>query len=264
MNKEIDLKYLSSGEFGDTATTQIRPYKQYAKERTRIAIPGGELTGEVMQFLQNIGLDLGNPGRKLKISVGNMPLDLIVIRASTVPEMVERDDSLIKAGITGSDILWEAGMGKDAGEKLPVGEINDEPEDTWQLYIGMSQKLSRQIAQVKDRRPTILDLNGQTIVSKFPRITTEILQERIGKFDVFYTPGKVEAIQYCLPYNGVMDVVASGATAKANGIQILDRFYDVTTRMITSSDNKLNATDRAVLNEFKNCIYVAQQSRRML
>lgn len=230
--------------------------------RTQIAIPGGELEKSTTNFLKKIGIEFETADRQYLINAKNIPLDLVVFRASDVPRLVKdiRAPRLV-SGITGSDILWESGMDKTAGEKLPINEILPAIQQPY-LFIGLTRKYERKIKQT-GKTVTILSLEGKGVSTKFPNITKETLNERgVKEFILFSAPGKTESFQYIFDCPGIIDVVESGKTRKANKIIELERFHPVTTRLI-SEKSKMSQQDKTVLDDIRDKVEIALQKRRM-
>lgn len=253
-------------------------------ERTRIALPSGELEGNVSRFLRDVGLEFAMTPKGYLLPVENMPLDFVIVRASSVPRFVYAPSSVsrIVAGVTGSDIVWEAGFGKDAGEQLPIEDFYPRATQP-SLFIGVTSGFQKKIRDAYDRGAAEGDLGGKMLVTKFPRISGDYLAEknmmsvtyeawegnRYQRNDpqevvIWADAGKTEAAQYALyDCEGIIDVVDSGQTIAANGIEELERFYTVTTRMIETAE-KMNVQDRVVLDDLRNKIYVALQARRIV
>lgn len=203
------------------------------------------------------------------IEVDNLPLDLVIIRASEVPQRVFDGRTISKVGITGSDLIWETGMGKNYGEELPVPYLVPNAKRS-RLYVGMNQELCQQIRTGKLREPSIADLSGKMVATSYPRIANEFFSERsisyAGLISYYseYAGGKVEAMQYLYPNcEGVLEVKVGGDTANANKIETLEIFYEVTLQMIRAAD-KLTRQDLDILDEIKDRIAIALERRRMI
>jgi ATP phosphoribosyltransferase len=227
------------------------------KERLRIAIPNGELEKGVLGAVKSLGLEFQEPGREYLIFVENMPVDFVVLRASDIPSFVTDDRSSVKAGVTGSDILWEAGFGKNAGMEIPYQNRNDRNPG---LFIGVTEDFAEKIQNESQRFPTPRDLANQMLATKFPNIANEYLVDKqISNVRVERVAGKIEAMQHvywdCV---GLIDVVESGRTRIANQIIELDRFYEVTVRMIEAVD-RLNSLERGILEDLKEKIWRKSQ-----
>lgn len=201
------------------------------------------------------------------IEVTNVPIDFVVIRANSIPSFVKNEESSLKAGITGSDIIWEAGDGKDVGEEIPIYELNPDAKKSC-LYIGVTDKFYwstiNPFCAYEDPVDPVKSLSGISIATKYQRITREVLEEKsVGDVKIIPVIGTDEAMQYVLKCEGILGILSSGKTAQANDIRVLEIFYDVTIRMIEAKD-KLTQRDLEILDELKNRIAVAVQRRRMI
>lgn len=174
-----------------------------------------------------------------------LPVDLVIVRASSVPEFVTNEKALIKAGITGNDILWENGM-KDAGSELPI------PNNAT-IFLGVTERLVKATQKESGRDPVVDDLNGNSIVTKFPRIAEDFFREKdIKEVTIFEQAGKTEAIQYIFPdCNGIVDVISSGATVRANRLTVVEKILEPVTVRIIDACEQLTEQDQEILFDFK-------------
>jgi len=201
------------------------------------------------------------------IRVENEPIDFVIIRAGSIPNFVMDERSSLKAGVTGSDIIWESGMGKDIGEQILIEKLNPDAKKS-SLYIGVTDKFYwstiNPFCAYEDPVDPVKSLSGISIATKYQRITREVLEEKsVGDVKIIPVIGTDEAVQYILKCEGILGVLSSGKTAKANDIRILEIFYDITVRMIQASD-KMSQRDTDILNDLKERIAVAVQRRRMI
>lgn len=164
--------------------------------------------------------------------------------------------SNISVGLTGSDIIWESGLGKDFGEKIPIYELKKESKES-SLYLGVYPRFS-------DRVRTVQDLNGKTIATKYPRITREVTLEKGIEVDIKEFAGSIEGLGKIYSYlYGLVDIISSGETARANGIKILEIFYKVSLRMI-DAPGKMTTMELSIFEDFRELIAVALQRKRMV
>lgn len=198
------------------------------------------------------------------INVENMPIDFVVVRASEVPMQISATQSLLKVGITGSDIIWENGMGKDAGEELPLYELNPNAKRAV-LYIGMKRDSANTIRWIQGREPRVRDLTGSVVATKYPRIAEYILTEKgMREGTILQVSGKDEAMPYVFENcRGVVCIFGTGQTAAMNDIEVLDIFYQVSLRMLKVTE-KFNSRDFDIVDDFREKVAVARERRRMV
>ncbi|MEK7534755.1 MAG: ATP phosphoribosyltransferase [Patescibacteria group bacterium] len=230
------------------------------QERLKCALPKGELEKDVLSFIQSIGIDTSASKRNYLVRADNFPVDFVLIRASDVPRFVQDKASSLKFGITGSDIIWESGMGKDSGEEIPIYELNPDAKKS-SLYLGVTQLFKRYLQRIDVE---IQDLQNSRVATKLPRIAGEYFTKKGIETKLLFVPGADEAMQYLFPdCNAILGVISSGETARANNIDVLDIFYDVSLRFIADAD-KMTPIDVNILNEFREKIAVARERKRML
>ena len=230
------------------------------QERLICGLPKGELEKDVLSFIQSIGVNVSASERNYFIQSDNFPVDFVLIRASDIPRFVQDEASSLKFGITGSDIIWESGMGKDSGEEVPIYELNPDAK-TSSLYVGVTQRFKRYLQKTGVE---IKDLQGSRVATKLLRIAGEYFTEKGVETKLLFVPGADEAMQYLFPdCNAILGVISSGKTAAANNIDILDIFYNVTTRFITNP-GKMTPQDLTILNDFREKIAVARERKRIL
>lgn len=194
----------------------------------------------------------------------NMPIDFVIVRASNIPILVNEQSSDLKLGITGSDIIWEAGLGKDTGEEIPIYNLNPNAKRS-RLYIGMTERLANFIRSEKLRDPVVTDLSGIMTATKYPRIANDAFSERsLKNVKIYQIPGTDEAMQFVFRNcDGILGIMEKDITRKANSIELLEIFYEVTIRMIKAV-NKLTNEDLQILNDFKERIAIALERKRMV
>lgn len=186
----------------------------------------------------------------------------MVVRASSIPALVKDPRSLLKAGITGTDILWESGSIRTETEDIPLAQFVPDCKKPF-LYVGITKIFSDRVRQKFLREPKLADLSGVRLATKYPRIAGEFLNDKgINDVNIYYIPGCDEAMQYvfsdCVSVLGIED---TGITRLANGIEILEKVLEVETRMIRAND-KLTRMDRDILDDFREKIAICLERNR--
>lgn len=228
-------------------------------ERLKIGLPTGELEKDVLSFAKTIGLNFPEPGRKYLIQATNMPLDFVVLRASEIPEIVKNEDSSVKVGITGSDIIWESGANPQASLELPLNKVLGK-KNVSSLFVGVTDEFRSKILKEKGREPLITDLLNHAVVTKFPFITKALFSSRgIPDLKIRQAQGKTEAIQHVYwDAFGLVDVVDTGNTLKANQIWEVERFHEVSVRILENLSG-LDQQRQNILADLKEKIYLAEK-----
>lgn len=142
------------------------------------------------------------------------------------------------------------------GEEIPINELIENAKES-SLYIGAYPRFA-------DKVKNIQDLNGKTIATKYPRITREITLEEGIEVDIMEFAGSIEGLGDVYPYLvGLVDIISTGETARANGIKILEMFYKVSLRMI-DAPGKMTPFELAIFEDLRELIAVALQRKRMV
>lgn len=245
------------------------PFYKFQDIKMKMVIPKGELFSSTMNFLTEIGVELPEvPDRRFEMPASNLPLVIVPIRAMDIPKAVfslELTDT--KAGITGSDIIWEKsyelGYDKNEGEEIPLEKfVSDPPQST--LYAGLSEEYADYIIDRNERDPNIQDLSGQTIVTIFPKITQEYIEvNKLDNTQIYEVSGQDEAFQY-LGLRGILGIKSSGRTIEANGIYVVDEFFKVAVKLLTFGTDKMTTRDLQILNDLREMTYLALKKRGML
>src|SRR5262249_32425532 len=97
----------------------LRPSPDGAARQLRVAVPAkGRLREPSFHLLEDAGLGPEQPGdRALAFPCRNAPVEVLLVRASDVPEYVQ--DGVVDCGITGIDLVRERGA--NVHEVLPLG-----------------------------------------------------------------------------------------------------------------------------------------------
>ena len=185
------------------------------KQGLVIALTKGRILEEVLPLLEQAGVipaeDI-NKSRKL-IFDSNLPgVQLMVIRGSDVPTYVELGSADI--GITGKDIIMENG--------------------SQGYYEPLDLKLA--ICRLMTARP--VNQTGTPkrlrVASKFVNIAKAYFSERGQQVDIIKLNGALELAPIMGMADQIVDIVDSGKTLKANGLEPVELIAEVSTRVIVN------------------------------
>jgi ATP phosphoribosyltransferase len=169
--------------------------------RLRLAIPNkGRMQGPSLQLLHDAGLQFEDGTRALTASVEGFPLDILFVRTDDIVEFV--DDGVADLGITGTNLLFEAGADLDTLAELGYGYCRLE-------------------AAVPNESPAVSleDLAGMRLATSHPNATEKIFGERGIETTLVNVSGAVEVAPTMGLADGVVDLVSSGSTLKMNGLR---------------------------------------------
>jgi ATP phosphoribosyltransferase len=173
------------------------------RDRLRLAIPNkGRLVEPTLSLLHASGLVFEEHDRSLVAHVANQPLDILFVRTGDVVEFVA--DGVADAGITGADILAEAGRDLPIIARLGYGRC-------------------RLAAAVPSDAPAraVEDLAGQRVATSHPSITRRFFAERNLPVEVVPLSGAVEVAPRLGLADAIVDLVSTGSTLQMNGLRAI-------------------------------------------
>ena len=180
-----------------------------------IALTKGRILEEVLPLLQKAGVvpaENINKSRKLIFDSNIEDVQIMVIRGSDVPTYVELGSADI--GITGKDILMEVGS-----------DGYYEPLD---LKLATCRLMT---AAPVDQTITSKRLR---VASKFVNIAKNYFSEQGRQVDIIKLNGALELAPIIGLADCIVDIVDTGNTLMANGLEPREHIADVSTRVIVN------------------------------
>lgn len=205
-----------------------------------LALSKGRIFKETLPLLKNAGIELledPDKSRKLIFPTTHPDVRVLILRASDVPTYVEHGAA--DFGISGKDVLLENGA-KHVYELLDL-----------------------KIAQCKLMTAGI---KGQTLPKRRLRIATKYVNVARAYFasqgqqvDIIKLYGSMELAPLVGLGDLIVDVVDTGNTLRANGLEPLEHICDVSSRLIVNqvSYKRKFALLEPILNSFQNSVDTA-------
>lgn len=185
------------------------------KNKLVIALTKGRILDEVLPLLEQAGImpaeDL-NSSRKLIFDSNLEGVQLMVLRGSDVPTYVELGSADI--GITGKDILLENGS-----------DGYYEPLD---LKLATCRLMTAAPVNQKETPKRL------RVASKFVNIAKNYFSEQGRQVDIIKLNGALELAPIMGLADCIVDIVDTGKTLKANGLEPREHIADVSTRVIVN------------------------------
>ena len=169
----------------------------------RIGIPSkGRLSEQAAELLKQAGLSFRQQDRSLFARVSEMPIDITFLRTDDIPVLCA--EGAIDMGITGSDLIREAGAEVETRLALGVGKC-------------------RLALCVPEDAPvhSPADLQGRRVATSFPRITDSYLRSHGAEVHLVTISGSVEVMVALGVADAIVDLVETGSTLAANRLRIL-------------------------------------------
>ena len=167
----------------------------------RIAIQSkGRLNEESLSLLQDIGIDVDTPKRKLVSRSQNFPIEALYLRDDDIPGVVAGGTATF--GIVGLNEVQERGADVDIAARLGFG--------------GCRLSLAVPKAQAYDGPAWF---QGRKIATSYPNILRKYLAENGIDAKIEVITGSVEIAPAIGIADAIFDIVSSGSTLIANGLK---------------------------------------------
>jgi ATP phosphoribosyltransferase len=169
--------------------------------RLSLAVPAkGRMAEPSLRLCADAGLSFETTERSLIVPCDNAPVDLLLVRASDIPEYVQ--DGVVAVGITGANLVFEADAQVETLAELGFARCTLEaavPEDAPQQAIG--------------------DLVDLRVATAYPVSTRRLLDDRGVRAELVPVSGSVEAAPRLGLADAIVDLVSTGSTMVANGLR---------------------------------------------
>ena len=192
----------------------------------RIAVPRGALFTSTLDLLDRLGVsttDVRENDRKLLFENAG----IITMRPSDVPTYVEAGAADL--GITGKDVLLEQ-------SERELYELVD-------LGYGHCTMVLANVAGEDPAAEALRRLGVMRIATKYPRTATRHFLETGRQAEIVEVKGSVELAPLTGLAEGIVDLTASGATLRENGLVVREEIARSTARLIANPvSHKLKAS----------------------
>lgn len=176
----------------------------------KLAVPNkGRLNERAIQLIRKAGIDLGEDwGRKLSVAVPELGLEVYLVRAHDIPLFI--DSGAIDFGITGQDVVYEAGSDLEELLKLDFGQCRFSiaaPEDS---EIGRTGEMG----------------NGICVATSYPNLTKRYFESKGIAAKVVVIQGAAEIMPQLGVSDVISDIVATGGTLRTNRLKEIVSIID--------------------------------------
>lgn len=193
-------------------------------ENLKFAIPKkGRLNEKVVEMLKGAGIEFRRQPRLDVALCMGLPITLIFLSASDIAKFVGEGN--VDLGITGQDMVQENEVTVESVMELGFGKC----------------KLCVQ-APVADKITDVETLAGKRIVTSFPNITGKFFKEIDDKLGVStsinYVSGSVEAACGLGLADAVVDLVETGTTMRAAGLEVVHDILSTQAVLISNPNSE--------------------------
>ncbi|MFO1430403.1 MAG: ATP phosphoribosyltransferase [Candidatus Competibacteraceae bacterium] len=184
-------------------------------ESLTLALSKGRILEQTLPLLAGIGIQpLEDPAgsRKLILETNRPELKLVVLRATDVPTYVQYGAAAV--GVAGKDGLLEHG-----GEGL---------------YEPLDLRIARCRLMVAGRADTSQDSDRLRIATKYVNITRRYFAAQGRQVELIKLYGSMELAPLVGLADRIVDLVDTGNTLRANGLEPLEHIADISSRLIVN------------------------------
>ena len=204
---------------------------------TTIAVSKGRIFDESRELLAKMGISISQKDiddRKLILHTNNPEVRLLIIRAADVPTYVQYGSA--ELGIAGKDVLMEF-LGDGIYEPLDLGIAKCKL-----MVAGVVGKAS------ENRR--------LRVATKYLQSTRRHFASKGQQVELIKLYGSMELAPMLGLADCIVDLVATGQTLKANGLEPIEHIADISSRLIVNkAAMKIkSATLKPLIEQFKLAI----------
>ena len=186
----------------------------------RLALTKGRIESEALSLLADAGYDCSSMdadarGRKLFFTVGENEIEIVLAKAADVITYVGH--GVCDAGIVGEDTIMEE-------TQRNFYEIAD-------LGFG---KCNFALAGPAGGREAAEKKSHLVIASKYPGVTKDYFNGRGLDVEVVKIDGSVELAPLLGLSDAIVDIVETGSTLRANGLEVYETVAPISARLIVN------------------------------
>jgi len=180
-----------------------------------IAIPKGRLGEQAISMFKaaGIGESIDEKSRKLIFEDENKNIKFMLLKNSDVITYVE--NGVADIGISGKDMIMENNS------------------DIYELYKMNIGKCKLSVAGIKGKK-IFMDDTILKVATKFPEIAKKYFNSKGQKIRIIKLNGSIELAPILGLSDVIVDIVETGNTLKANGLEVLEDMYDVSAMVISN------------------------------
>ncbi|NWG52577.1 MAG: ATP phosphoribosyltransferase [Hydrogenophilaceae bacterium] len=174
----------------------------------RIAVQkSGRLAEKSLELIEAAGFRIMKGANDLLYRVENAPIDILRVRDDDIPTFV--GDGVADFGIVGRNVLAEA---VEDGARAPVEA----------MALGFGRCTLKIAAPIGFKYANAHSLAGLRIATTYPRSLKRFLEAHGVQAEILTMRGAVEVAPRLHLAQAICDLVSTGATLEANGLEALD------------------------------------------
>lgn len=209
----------------------------------RIAIQkSGRLTDKTINLLHGIGIDFDNYKRNLMVKTRNFDVELLLLRDDDIPEYVQ--DGICDLGFVGANEVYEKNADVTVLRGLNYGNCR----------LSIAAPKNGDLREAKD-------FEGKTIATSYPFLTRKFFKDQGIEVDLVEISGAVEITPQLEVADAISDLVSTGGTLRANGLQEMFTILESETKLIRTN-KELSPGKQELVERFLVRIDGYQQAKK--
>ena len=173
----------------------------------------GRLSEKSLEIIRSCGIDFASDSRVLREMASNFPLQFLFVRDDDIPGYVE--SGVADIGIVGRNEYDESGKDLEIVRDLKFASCR--------LSIAVPHGFGYR---------DLSSLEGKRIATSYPRILSSVLDKYGVKAEPVVVSGSVEITVQIGVADAIADLVSTGTTLKANGLEEAECIYRSSAVMI--------------------------------
>ena len=209
----------------------------------RIAIQkSGRLTDKTVGLLQGIGVEFDNYKRNLMVKTRNFDVELLLLRDDDIPEYVQ--DGICDLGFVGANERAEKNANVTVLRGLNYGRCR----------LSIAAPTNSDLNEAKN-------FEGKTIATSYPFITGKYFEDKGVNVKMVEISGAVEITPQLGVADAIADLVSTGGTLRANGLEELITIMESETELI-QTNMELSSGKKELIEKFLVRIDGYQQAKQ--
>jgi len=227
------------------------------EKNTQLYLPKGEWLNSMLVAFKRAGLEIQAQPRsyEYKFVSSTIPIVFEAIRSKEVWEDITDPNTTANGGFTGTDIIEEQNINTKDRWTFPLYEL--ESDDTIfprpRICLGSTPNCRDAISN-----PKINDLENKIIYTSYPEITKKFFTKKGINVEIVEKQGAIEGRWRTNINNwGIVDVVSTGKTLKANNIKIMEEIFSAEIDYIGGPN--ISYKDQVRVEDLREKLYLASK-----
>lgn len=178
-----------------------------------VAIPKGRLGTQAIEMFKGAGIGESIDEKSRKLVFTDENINFILLKNSDVITYVE--NGIADIGISGKDMIMENGA------------------DIYELYKMNIGKCKISVAGIKGRK-VFKDDTVIRVATKFPETAKKYFNSRGQKIKIIKLNGSIELAPILGLSDVIVDIVETGNTLRANGLEVFEDMYEISAVVISN------------------------------